>query len=229
MKFEVGGCNRRLCLGAWGEDYSLLAMIQALLYVSGRGSLAEKTMISFSRFCHSCLATAGLRVRSMLTCRLSQRQQCPTRLLLPSCILLRRLLASTQAKKASDWYVETLRSVWSEGEFWNNQTSVSGANAKRCAHAAASCDLFVKQRLPIHGDRLCHQSASEAGSPCITGIHWIHLSMLPCIDNLDRGFGCTSLRQQILLSAGVMAAKGTVKFLAARRMALQQIKNLKPF
>lgn len=146
-----------------------------------------------------------------------------------SCILLRRLLASTQAKKASDWYVETLRSVWSEGEFWNNQTSVSGANAKRCAHAAASCDLFVKQRLPIHGDRLCHQSASEAGSPRITGIHWIHLSMLPCIDNLDRGFGCTSLRQQILLSAGVMAAKGTVNFSAARRMALQQIKNLKPF
>ena len=104
-----------------------------------------------------------------------------------SCILLRRLLASTQAKKASDWYVETLRSVWSEGEFWNDETSVSGTNVKRCAHAAASCDLFVKQRLPVHGDRLCHQSAPEAGWPCITVVHRIHVSVPPDIDNLDLG------------------------------------------
>ena len=33
----------------------------------------------------------------------------------------------------------------------------------RCAHAAAACHLIIEQCLPIHGDRLCHQSAPETG------------------------------------------------------------------
>lgn len=55
-------------------------------------------------------------------------------------------------------------------------TRVGLVNA-RCAHSTASCNLIIEQRLPIHRNRLCHQSAPETGRLQMSSVLFIFFNV----------------------------------------------------